>query len=522
MGICSRAIVLSCSMVALAFVNVMAKTAGPMQLGNVLSPHGKIKTDVAEIAAYMPSQKKLFVVGEGDVVEVLDMSNPRDLKKVESHKLAGDGSSVSAFENLVAVSSMAKPESDTGFVEIFSGSPLKRLVTLRPCRQPDMITFTPDGKKLVVACEGSPAPDFKEDPAGGIAIISLPEKSGKGMDMDFSKVKVNVLGFESLDSAALLNAGVRRVGTAPFYKTLEPEYVTVSRDSKVAWVSLQENNAIVKVDLGSEKITDVFALGAVDHSKAGFGLDVRKDKKIKIENWPLRGLRQPDGITSLVIDGRHYVITANEGSPVNDYDSWTDETTVEKLFDAGRLDSRVFDKKTLKALKDVKVSDFERCNENGREIPCPYAHVFGSRSMSIFDGSSGKLLWDSGDMLERAFAEIAPDYFNWNSKKGKVKVDARSEDKGCEPENVTTGVVKKPDGSERRYAFLGMERMSGVAVFDITEISAPKLVDYYLDPEDRGPEGMIFISAEDSPEPGTSLLVVGYEYSKTLVVYKVQ
>ena len=75
---------------------------------------------------------------------------------------------------------------------------------------------------------------------------------------------------------------------------------------------------------------------------------------------------------------------------------------------------------------------------------CPYVTSFGTRSLSIFDGESGKLLWDSGDQLERMFAKVAPEYFNWNAKKKKkVKMDVRSADKGCEPENVTLGMVEK-------------------------------------------------------------------------------
>jgi hypothetical protein len=64
-------------------------------------------------------------------------------------------------------------------------------------------------------------------------------------------------------------------------------------------------------------------------------------------------------------------------------------------------------------------------------------------------------------------------------------------------------------------------------VFDITDVGkssnpSPKLVDYYLDPNDRGPEGVLFIAADKSPVPGKALLVVGYEYSKTLTIYQVK
>ena len=197
-------------------------------------------------------------------------------------------------------------------------------------------------------------------------------------------------------------------------------------------------------------------------------------------------------------------------------------TTAMVLMQQEVLDADEFTTGQLNELKNISVSNLERCNvapdktENGK---CPYLYSFGSRSVSIFDGESGHLMWDSGDLFERTVAKVAPDYFNWNSKKGKVKMDARSEDKGCEPENVTTGIV-----GEKRYAFVGLERTSGVAVLDITGVetgATPQILDYYLDPKDRGPEGILFIPAAKSPN-GEPLLVVGYEYSKTLAVYSVK
>ncbi|MCF0223627.1 MAG: alkaline phosphatase [Fibrobacter sp.] len=491
----------------------MANAQEVFHSGNVLSFYGRMQTDVAEIVAYMPQSKTLFVVGEGKNLEVIDFSDPAHLKKIAAQPLRGEGTSVSVHGELVAVASLAEQNHDTGYVEIFRYSAsekdqLTRVYDFAPCHQPDMLTFTPDGQKVVVACEGSPSSDFKIDPPGGIAIISLNAKPAP---------KVNVLGFETQDSLSLMVSGVRRVGLAPFHNTLEPEYVTVSGDSKIAWVSLQENNAIAKVNLEKEKIESIFALGSVDHSKPGFGLDAVKDKKIDIRNWPLHGLRQPDGIANFKVGSQYVVLTANEGSPVNDYDRWTDETTVLELYRKGMLDTNVFDEKTIAELKELTVSNSDGCNAS----QCSQLHTFGGRSISLFDGASGKLLWDSGDQLEQTIAKVASKYFNWNAKKGKAKVDARSSDKGSEPENVTVGKV-----GGKTYAFVGMERMSGVAVFDLTQYKpggkeVPKIVDFYFDPSDRGPEGMLFISAEKSPVKGVSLLVVGYEYSKTIVVYRV-
>jgi hypothetical protein len=285
-------------------------------------------------------------------------------------------------------------------------------------------------------------------------------------------------------------------------------------------VSLQENNAVAKVDVSAKKIAKVFPLGYVDHSKQGFALDAVSDGQIDIKNYPLRGLRQPDGIASFAAGGRHFVLTANEGAPVNDYEAWTDVVTPAKLAEAGRLDGKVFTDALLNELKELSVSGLERCDvgsDRTKSGACPYMYTFGSRSMSIFDGESGKLVWDSGELFERAVAKYSPEYFNWNSKKNKPKMDKRSSDKGSEPENVTVGEVGR-----RRYAFVGLERTSGVVVLDITEPVSPKLVDFYLDPLDRGPEGVLFIPADQSPLADQALLVVGYEYSKTLTIYTVK
>lgn len=486
------------------------------QLSDVLKPVAQMKADNAEISAYMPDAKTLFVVGGSDKLEIVDLKNPMQPVVFGSQKLPGNASSVTVHGNLVAVSLLNDPEWQKGHVQVmrYSGS-VEVLGNYEVCHQPDMITFTPDGKKLLVACEGSPSEDFSIDPEGGVAVLN----GANG----WKNPQIKVAKFDALDTAALMAAGVRKTGVQSFVQSLEPEYITVSEDSKTAWISLQENNAIAKLDVATEKITGVFPLGFVDHSKPGFGLDVKSNKKIEIENYPLRGLRQPDGISAFSVSGKTFVLTANEGAPVNDFKAWTDVTSPVMLSQQNRLDAKVFDAKTLGELQNLSVSNLERCDVAPDKQPngkCPYMYSFGTRSISIFDGASGKLVWDSGDQLERVIAKVAPDYFNWNAKKKKVKMDSRSEDKGCEPENVTYGVV-----NGKRYAFVGLERTSGIAVFDVTGVEKgrePKLVDFYLDPNDRGPEGVLFIPAEKSPLKGSALLVVGYEYSKTLTIYQVK
>ena len=259
---------------------------GPFQLGSVLQPLSTTSMYSAEISAFMPAKKKLFVVGGDNLLEVVDLSDASKPKVEKSMQLAGDGSSVTVNGNLVAVSLLAYPEWKKGHVLVMRyADSLETLGFFEVCHQPDMLTFTPDGSALLVACEGSPDIDFKEDPEGGIAIVSTPKNGA------WARPEVTVVGFGGLDSAALMAQGVRMTGAQGFVRSLEPEYITVSADSKTAWVSLQENNAIAVVDIAAKKLSKVYPLGFVDHSIPGFGLDAKKDSKIEIANYPLRGLR---------------------------------------------------------------------------------------------------------------------------------------------------------------------------------------------------------------------------------------
>ena len=512
------------------FAKQNAQLAGPFQLGNVLTPLATLSMKTAEISAFMPGKNKLFVVGDAKIVEVVDLANPGLPKKIAEMEIPGNASSVTVFGDLVAVSMLEDEEWRDGQVQVMRYTDSLEVVGLyKVCSQPDMITFTPDGKNLLVACEGSPSADFSEDPEGGIAFLSV-AKAGEGEL--WKNAELTVARFDKLDSTALKKAGVRAPGAQGFLKSLEPEYITVSQDSRWAWVSLQENNAIAKIDVKARKVKSVFPLGYVNYS-SGATVDAVSDGLIEMKNYPLRGLRQPDGIASFAIGDRYYVLTANEGAPVNDYKAWTDVTTPMMLAEQGRLNRQVFTDSLLNELKDLTVSGLERsCDgERDKSTACKHMNIFGSRSMSIFDGETGRLVWDTYDTFERILAKIAPEYFNWNAKKNKVKMDKRSSDKGCEPENVTVGVV-----GYKRYAFVGLERTSGIMVVDVTEAETPKyikapkpeeykgpkVVDYYLDPLDRGPEGVLFIPADKSPLADQALLIVGYEYSKTLTIYTVK
>ena len=124
---------------------------------------------------------------------------------------------------------------------------------------PDMVTFTPDGKYILSANEGEPSDDYSTDPMGTVSIISVKD--------NYSVTTLDFSGFASQESA-LKAKGFRIFGKdASFAEDIEPEYLTVSADSRTAWVTLQENNGIAKIDIGSKKIIQIFPLGFKNYSR---------------------------------------------------------------------------------------------------------------------------------------------------------------------------------------------------------------------------------------------------------------
>jgi hypothetical protein len=117
--------------------------------------------------------------------------------------------------------------------------------------------------------------------------------------------------------AALRSQGVRIYGPgASASQDFEPEYIAVSADGKTAWVTLQENNALAKVDIATATVKAILPLGYKDHGacwqRTGCFLD--SDKIIKIQNWAgVRGMYLPDSMASYSVGGKTYLVTANEG-----------------------------------------------------------------------------------------------------------------------------------------------------------------------------------------------------------------
>ncbi|MBK6308195.1 MAG: hypothetical protein IPF47_21700 [Gemmatimonadetes bacterium] len=143
-------------------------------------------------------------------------------------------------------------------------------------------------------------------------------------------------------------------------------------------------------------------------------------------------------------------------------------------------------------------------------------YAFGTRSFSIWS-ADGRQLWDSGEELERRTSALPMVQFNAGSTGNSF--DDRSDNKGPEPEGVVIGRL-----GSKTFAFIGLERVGGIMVYDVTRPTAPQFVTYANTRDgaagDLGPEGITFVPAARSPN-GAPLLIVGNEVSGTTVIFRV-
>jgi DNA-binding beta-propeller fold protein YncE len=480
----------------------------------------------AEIVAHDPASQRFFVVNaEADRIDVLALDDSSlqlepdedceiDLERVNGVQgfTLGGPNSVAVQRELVAVALEDANKQSPGRVAVYRTSDCTFWDSYPTGALPDMVTFTPDGEKLVVANEGEPSDDYGTDPEGSVTII------------DLGSEQVQQLGFTAFNDArdALVAQGVRIFGPgATVAQDLEPEYVAVSADSSTAWVALQENNAIATVDLEAAEIVAISALGTKDFNQRGNELDyTNRDEQANIVQAPYVGMYQPDAIATLQRGSRTYLVTANEGD-ARDYDGYSEEVRVDEL----QLDPALVQAYPGFADEDdlgrPKTTIVDGDTNGDRYVDT--VHLYGARSISIWqvqrDGQL-TLVGDSGSTLEQAVAEQYPALFNASNDEDGL--DDRSDDKGPEPEALSVVTI-----GNKPYALVGLERSSQVALFDLSNLRRPRLVQLVSNRVngalglDLGPESVIYIKREDSPI-GIPLMAVANEVSGTTTLYTIQ
>ncbi len=502
------------------------------KLGGYTSGMSCLDGGVTEILSYDYINHKAWVVnGMAGTLEILDLSELDKESVVTSISIDvgaiaevavddftyGDMTSVSInSETGIAAVALQHYEYDkNGYIALLSVDG-ELLAMLEAGCQPDMVTFTPDGTKILSANEGEPRNGYGEsvtDPCGSVTVIELNHDS-------VADSRCTNVGFELFDERRdeLASDGVIFVKDALPSADFEPEYIAA--DNSKAYITLQESNALAVLDLDNLSYDGIYPLGFKDLSLVENAVDLIKDSTYAPLTYDSAiGVYMPDGI-SIYNDGNEtYILTANEGDAREwgtDGNAYCNEIKADIIASDGTV------------AEGIRVLD----NTVTDGIPEGKTALYGGRSFSIYRADENGLtqVFDSGSQLEAITAEFAPEYFNCSNDDSDI--DSRSQKKGPEPESVVIGTV-----GDRTYAFVGLERFGGIAAYDITVPENTSFAGYVNTRDfteemelsesdshfesDISPEGLCFVDAEHSPT-GTPLLLAAFEVSGTVAAYSVE
>jgi hypothetical protein len=499
-----------------------------------------------EIVTYHAGSKRIFatngVKNSIDIFDISDVANPKKVSSVSLAPYGNDVTSVAAGKDVVVAavlvtetfSATGVPTTPNGKIVVFdtNGKVLSSADVLGVL--PDAVTFAPNGTTALVAIEASPvcakdnpATAAKEetdytkasDPVGGVSVV------------DLSNPASPVLRFAGFDQFTIAEMRAKGIAISSVVnnvsKDFEPEFVTAV-DNNYAYVTIQEANAIGKLNIETatfESITRAFeskiAYVARDTSDRDSGAGPRNYSNVV-------GASQPDAIAGFKVGSGQYFVTANEGD-AREYTCLNDDLRGSAL----KVDTRRFpDWKTLSgsaALGRAKVNPNIGDKDGDGDIDT--IHLRGSNSMTMY--RNGMPIWDSGELLDqiqtKAFgvANINGSHSLSSDKSTMNYVGQdRSDDKGTEPEGVAVGMV-----GDRRIAILGLERMTALAIFDITEPRNPVFQEWLQmlptkatpakDVKHWSPEGIVFVPANKSPS-GRALIITSYELSGSLSIHQIE
>lgn len=477
-------------------------------------------TNSAEIVAYDSTNFRLYIANSiGKKLDIVNFANPAAPVLLSSISVTpyGNINSVAVHNGVVALAMEATNAQANGSV-VFMNADGVFINQVTVGAMPDMITFNKDYTKILTANEGEPSANYSVDPEGSVSVIDLTPGYAA-----LTNANVTTIGFTAYNGQAtqLRDQGIRIFSTsASVAQDLEPEYITISSDNSKAFVALQENNAMAVIDLATLTITAIHPLGYSDYA-TGNGMDASDQSgSVLIASAPVKGAYMPDALAFSTINGQGYIFSANEGDS-REFGSVVDAGTIATL----NLDATAFpDQHILKNNKLFgRLNGLRYSGDTDDDGDLDEIHTMGGRSFSIWSASTGQLVFDSKDLIEQ-ITSTHPDvaaFFNASNGTGNATLKNRSDDKGPEPEGVSTAFI---NGSH--YVFVSLERIGGVMTFNVNDPLNPVYVGYYNNRTqtgagpDLGAEGIIHISANASPN-GNALVILANEISSTLSVYQV-
>lgn len=412
---------------------------------------------LSEIVSFDSATRTLWVSGVSGV-DVLDAATGAFLTRIDTTAW-GSINSVAIRNGVAAFAIESSTRSNNGSVVLFDTTTRSLLAgtnTIAVGPLPDMLTFTPDGSRLLVANEGTPSvygtlastspvgtrsyDPAPNDPVGSVSLIDMGTRS--------------VVGTATLAGVAQTGANLRTNTGMDF----EPEYIAVNAAGTRAYVTLQEANALGVLNLQTASFEKVVGLGVKDFNAPGNRIDPLNDNvsgsATTLVNVAAKGLYMPDGIAAYERAGQTFLVMANEG----DFREDDADRSAASSFGVGASDLR----------RNLRVSNADSSTVAGE------LYVAGARSFSIRD-ADGNLVYDSGEILDREAMNLG------------IYNDSRSRDKGVEPEGVELLTI-----GGRTYAVIGLERTteSALAIFDITDPSQSSFVTMLKTPGDVSPEGL--------------------------------
>lgn len=483
------------------------RKAGGITLGEANADGG-----VAEIVAYNADTNKAYVVnGQQSQLNIFDVQADGTFGNATSLDISalmreedpdfvyGDMTSVAVdtANDRVAVALQDADYSKPGRIAVLNYD--NEIVAVYTAGvQPDMVTFAEDGRYILTADEGEPREGYGAntvDPAGSVTVVDTEENT------------VSVAGFAAFDAETLAAAGVilNRIDgqILSAEADLEPEYIAVSGGT--AYITLQEANAVAVLDIASATITAVLPLGFKDYSleENAIDLDDGDGNYLPKTYSNTYGVYMPDGIAAYTVGGETYLFTANEG----DAREWGDFSDEEKR-DITSADGEV-------TAEGVRVLD----NTVKAGISADGNYLYGGRSFSAFKVTEQglELVFDSANDFEAKTWQYLPDYYN--ASNDDIELESRTAKKGTEPEAVMLAAV-----GGKTYAFIALERIGGIMVYDVTDPAQAAYVNYINTRDfndeltgDVAPEGLAVITREE-----TAYLLAAFEVSGTVASYRLE
>jgi len=328
---------------------------------------------------------------------------------------------------------------------------------------PDMLIFTPNGRQVLVANEGTPNPRptapglSADDPVGSVSLIDVLSRS-----VETLAITPTIPGYDTLRLFPATGSLPTQPATYSAYGP-EPEYIAVDKTGKYAHVVLQEANGIAVLNLQTRAFERIYSLGLKDFSLPGNQIDPNDgDGRIELRSVPVKGLYQPDTTVAYEFKGRTYLVMANEGDSRDNGDGNSED---ERRGSAGSGDAEYVPERT--DLSRLTLSNVDSV-KGGPLVK------FGGHSFSIRD-TDGNIVFDSGSQLDREAIRLG------------IYDDNRSDNKGVEPEGVALLPIEG-----RTLAFIGLERTtrSAIAVYDVTDPGAVRYLDMITSDKDLSPEGL--------------------------------